>query len=109
MRPSLNQRFLKLIRELEPVEAQNRLLRVADRELAIAMLYMEERERQELFAFLSPAKAKRVKEEYGFAERRAVRYDQYRVVIEGVITQLSRSGAGAPMRSYLRPRRKRGR
>lgn len=82
-------------------------MRIADRELAIAMLYMEEHERGELFSLLSPAKAKRIKEEHGFAERRAVRYEQYRVAIEGVIAQLSRSGAGAPMRSYLRPRRNR--
>ena len=108
MRLSPNERFLKLIHALDPIEAQNRLMRIADRELAISMLYMEEGERGEVFSRLSPAKVKRIKEEYGFAERRAVRYDQYRVAIEGVIAQLSGPGARPPMRSYLRPRRSRG-
>lgn len=100
-----NDRLLQLIRRIDPRDAQNRLMRIADRELSLSMLYMTDKNRVEVLSFIAVEKAKRVREELGFCEKLAVRYGQYRIAIDNVLRQLEEPGSSAPIRSYLRPRR----
>ena len=81
-------------------------MRIADRELALALLYMEETDRRRLLSLIAAAKEHRIREEYGFAKKRSVRYDHYRLAVENVISQLERESGTAPLPSYLRPRRR---
>lgn len=82
-------------------------MRIADREIAISMMYMREHDMGFLLSLIAPAKAHRVREELALQRHLAVRYEQYRRTIANVIGQLERSGPVAPMRSYLRPRSRR--
>lgn len=84
-------------------------MRIADREIALSMMYMGEHDITDLLSLIAPAKARRVREELALQRHLALRYEQYRRTIANVIGQLERSAAAAPMRSYLRPRSRRGR
>jgi len=82
---------------------QNILIRISDRELAICMLYLSEKDEIFLLSFLSSVKQNRIKQEQVYVKSLHLRYPQYRTVIDNVILRLqglSRAG----IRSYIRPR-----
>jgi hypothetical protein len=90
--PAPHQHLLDLIRALPPVDAQNRLLRVRDADLALSMLYMVEFQRDQVFALAGPGKSRRVREVLARLEHTRIRYDQYASTAERVIRAL-RTGA----------------
>ena len=96
------QRLLVLLRGLGSVAAQNGLMRLGDRDLAIALTYMDRSERDRVLRLLSPAKAARVADELDYQSRLRITAQQYRTLVETVIAQL-RSGAAGATRSYVRP------
>jgi len=116
-------RLLRRVRALAPVEAQNRLMAIPDRELALSMMYMDGAERELLYSKLSREKRRRIEDELRLQEHLKIRYDQYRRAIELVTERLTPmprrpekpasppeySPRPAPLRSYLRPIRSRGR
>ncbi|MDY7027808.1 MAG: hypothetical protein SVR04_05890 [Spirochaetota bacterium] len=77
-------------------------MRITDRELAICMLYMDEKERPRILNTLGNTKRQRVVQEIGYVSHLRLRYPQYRVVIEKVIGVLTGSDDGS-IRSYIRP------
>jgi len=80
-------------------------MRIADREIALSMMYTTDRDREFVLSLIAPSKAHRIREEFGFQRHLAVRYDQYLTAIGNVMSQLEREGSTPPIRSYLRPRR----
>lgn len=102
MRESPDKRLIKIIQTLPQADAQNRLMRVSDRNLAICMLYMEEIERNLLLNRLGRTKRDRVRQEIGYVQHLRIRYPQYRSVIEQVIISLS-AGKNIGPSSYIRP------
>ena len=58
-----NELLLRRARTLPRVRVQNSLMRAGDREIALSMMYMEDRDRGFLFSLLPAAKARRVREE----------------------------------------------
>jgi len=109
MNQTPNDRLLAVFGRISEAEAQNRLMRVADRELALSMMYMQESDMRRLLSLIAPAKAHRVREELALQKHLAVRYDQYRRAITNVIGQLESGGGAQALRSYLRPRSRRRR
>lgn len=101
---SPNDRLASALRALGPVEAQNRLMRLGDREIALSMMYMSDRDRGALLALLPPPKAQRVHDEMVLHRRLVIRYDQYVTAVNAVLSSLQESRRAA-FRSYLRPRR----
>lgn len=106
-----HQQILDLIRALPAVEVQNRLLRLRDTDLALAMLYMVEDQRKAVLAPAGPAKSARVREALARLEHTRIRYDQYEQTALAVV-QVLRNGApgtapeGDTARgSYYRPTR----
>jgi len=97
-----DKRLIKILQSLSPAEAQNRLMRISDRNLAICTLYMEDVERNILLGRLGKAKRDRVQQERGYVEHLRLRYPQYRSVIEQVILSLA-GGKDIGPRSYIRP------
>ncbi len=85
-------------------QIQNILMRISDRELAICMLYLSEKERTFLLFFLPPVKQKRIGQEQNYLKSLNIRYPQYRTVIDDVILRLQ-GMSGEGIRSYVRPRR----
>ncbi len=60
---SPNDRLAAALRALPPVEAQNRLMRLGDREIALSMMYMKMKDRGALLALLPAPKARRIADE----------------------------------------------
>ncbi len=102
MKEAPDKRLLKIIKGLTPAEAQNRLMRVTDRNLAICLLYMEEFERNLLLGKLGKMKRGRVEQELGYVKHLRLRYPHYRSVIEQVIISLA-GGKDMGPSSYIRP------
>lgn len=105
MRNNPARRLLSLAASLPREVAQNRLMRIADRELAVAMMFMDDRERERLLLLLAPAKARRVREELVIQKHITVSYDQYLVMVDHAIGVIENEGRSESLRSYLRPRR----
>lgn len=99
-----HRRILDLIRALPTVDTENRLMRVADRELSLSLIYMGEHERHTVLSRLGGTKAQRVREELTRHERTRIMYAQYEVAVRAVVTALEGHAATAP-RSYYRPSR----
>ena len=99
-----DQVFTDLLHKKTHVNLQNILMPISDRELAICMLYLSEKERQFLFSFLSSVKQKRINQEQKYLKSLNISYLQYRTVIDDVILRLQ-GIAGEGIRSYVRPRR----
>ncbi len=106
------QRLLRRFRALTPVDAQNRLMAIPDRELALSMMYMTGADRELLFSRISREKCRRIAEELLLQEHLKIQYDQYRRAIELVTDRLAppaNEQRPASLRSYLRPTKSRGR
>ncbi len=102
---SPNDRLVAALRTLPPVAAQNALMRLGDREIALSMMYMRQRDRGELLALLPDPKARRILAEIRLHQRLVIRYDQYVTAVEHVLAGLEERASGA-FRSYIRPRRR---
>jgi len=83
---------------------QNILMRISDRELAICMIYLSEKDKIFLLSFLSSVKQNRIKQEQIYVKSLHLRYPQYRTVIDNVILRLQ-GLSGEGIRSYIRPRK----
>ena len=80
-------------------------MRIADRELAVAMMFMDDPERERLLLLLSPSKAGRIREELVIQKHIAVSYDQYLAMVDHAVRAMKSEGRTESLGSYLRPRR----
>jgi hypothetical protein len=106
---SNSNRLLSILRSLSPVDVQNRLMIISDRELALGMMYMSDKDRNYVFSFLSKTKAGRVHEEIIRQQNQYITYKQYEVSTAHLIQTLIRPGKRTALKSYLRPHRGRRR
>jgi hypothetical protein len=91
---------------LSPVERQNRMMRVGDREIALAMLFLGEAEQNLLLDCLSPAKRARVRDELSLQKRLRIRRELQQEALGRLIHALgAERGSAAASRGYLRPLR----
>ena len=93
------------MRSLPSVDAHNRLMRMTDREIGLAMMYMDHADRNHLLALVPGLKARRVQDELALQERLTIRYDQYVAAVNHVVQMLQAGTGEKTFRSYLRPRR----
>ena len=100
--------LMTLIRKLTPQEAQNRLLSLGDRDLALAMMYLSEPDRDFILGFLSPKKVHRIREELSLQKHRRITYTHYRTAVSHVIDSLSAGKNKTSLKSYFRPFRGEG-
>lgn len=105
--PAPHTRILDLLRVLSPVERQNRLMRVADRDLALAMLFMSESERRQVLACVGGGKGRRALDELERFQRSRLEYRLYETASSVVARALAGSGTISTPRSYYRPARSR--
>lgn len=95
--------LLHLIRTSNPVVVQNALMRASDREVAMAMRFMESHECQDVLSKVAKAKARRIEEERLLQEHLRIRNEQYESAVARLIDLLSgRKSRSVP--SYIRPR-----
>ena len=101
-----NDEFVRLVRSFGRVDAQNRLMSMPDREIALSMICMEDGDRSYLLSLLSPAKSSRVCEEIELQERLSIGFKQYLKAVEHAIGKLRAQGRTSSIKSYLRPKRR---
>jgi hypothetical protein len=106
--PAPHRRVLDLIQVLPAVDVQNRLLRVTDKEIATALLYMAEEERRRVLDLLGTVKGDRIREELTRQQRSRIEYGYYETAVRTVIRNLEGANVRGT-RTYYRPstRRKR--
>lgn len=88
---------------LPRIEIQNRLLKVQDRELALAMRDLEDSERSRIYEAVSPAKIRRLREELSVMRRLKVRREDYLAAVSRIIGVLEGRPYTEVLRSYIRP------
>jgi hypothetical protein len=93
----------RLLMILPRIEIQNRLLKVQDRELALAMRDLEDFERSQIYAAVSPAKTRRLREELSVMRRLRVRREDYLTAVSRIIGVLEGRPYTEVLRSYIRP------
>lgn len=106
-RPALQRLLLNTVRRLRRVEVQNRLMACTDRDLALAILDMEDSDARTILATVSPKKAARVREEEQLHDARHVESTHVVAALLTVIRSLETGRLIPGQRSYLRPRRSR--
>jgi len=99
---SLDRQLLRYMRTLTGTEIQNRLMRLADRDIALSVLHLEEEEQSFVISFLGKTKRERVQQELSYIRRMRIQYDQYRSAMQRVLDTF-RKGGGSSRRSYIRP------
>ena len=99
-----NDKLLKIIHDSRGTDLNNKLMRITDRELALSMMYMEQRDREAIFDLLSTGKVKRIREELSLHDRLQIRYAHYRTAIDHVIQILNHEKKSYSLKSYLKPR-----
>lgn len=97
-----NEELKNTMYALPVLELQNRLMTVPDREIALAVMYMDDKDRAFLFSVLSAVKQKRIHEELALHARLRISYQQYRLALRRVIEVLIGAG-GTGLKSYLKP------
>lgn len=104
-RPASHATVLALIRALPSVEVHNRLMRVTDRDVALAILHMADSDAAWLLHFLGETKAARVRAEYARIARARFVPEQRAAALRVVEAALRGERAVAGTRSYFRPAR----
>ena len=92
-----------LLVQINAAELQNRLFRLSNREIAVAMTYLSDRERRILFSAMPPEKNSLVLEEIRFQENVIVSRPFYLSVMKRVINILAGNSDDSFRKGYLRP------
>ena len=100
---SPNDILVEKLRIFPKVRVQNGLMRQADRPIALAMMYMEDGDRNRIIANLGSKKGNRVRDEIQYQQRLSVTYDQYRIAVSRVLDLLREARNSGPVKSYIRP------
>ncbi len=97
-----HRKIVELLRIIPAVDAQNRLLRLGDKELAMSLLYMAEREQNTVISLLGESKGRRVRDELERQSRSRVAAPYYEAAVRTVVRTLEGAVVDAP-KSYYRP------
>ncbi len=95
--------LVRLLSQTPAIEAQRRLLRISDREIAISLQYLSDPERRQLLDRLGREKAGRVASELVLLGRLVVRYEDYRLAVARVLDALASGKNNPKLKTYIRP------
>jgi hypothetical protein len=96
----------RTIRALPRVQLQNRLMRLAAREIAVAVRFLADADQAIVFSALPTGMAGRVREEIALQRRRRVTGRDRLVFVRQVLASLRQEAAPRSIGSYLRPVRR---
>ena len=100
--PAPHRKIVELLKAIPAVDAQNRLLRLGDKEIAMSLLYMAENEQKTVISLLGESKGRRVWDELERQIRSHVAAPYYEAAVRTVIRTLEGATVDAP-KSYYRP------
>jgi hypothetical protein len=101
-----SEELARAIRSLPRVQLQNRLMRLAAREVAAAVRFLSDADRSLVFAALPAGMAARVREEIALLKRRRLSGRDRLVFVGQVLASLRQDTAPRSIGSYLRPVRR---
>lgn len=93
----------RIVKKLPPVIVQNRLMATSDRDVALALLYFSDEEREPVLSAVSKAKKRRIQEEIVLQERLRISRKHYELAVSRLIAALQQNTAQQSQRSYIRP------
>jgi hypothetical protein len=96
--------ILDLLRVLPAVDCQNRLMKVSDRDLSMALIYAADDECDRVLSLVGSGKAHRVRIEIARCRRSRTQRIHYEVAVATVVKTLQGASVTAP-KSYYRPSR----
>ena len=97
----------RLLAKLPKVVVQNRLMATSDRDIALALLYFSNTDREAVLSAVSRAKRARVEDEILLQKRLRISRKHYEMAVAGLIRALEQNSAQSSSRGYLRPLRPR--
>ena len=106
---NLHHRFISTLRRTDPVRAQNILLSIPSKDIAVACKGLSEGELEEVLRLLGRKKQRDLEEEIGFLRRIRISSEQYKHIIEPILTSLDTGKGPGGSRKYFRPIRPGGR
>jgi hypothetical protein len=96
----------RAIRSLPRVQLQNRLMRLAAREIAAAVRFVADADQLIVFSALPAAMAGRVRDEIALMKRRRLTTRDRLVFVHHVLASLRQEAAPRSIESYIRPVRR---
>jgi len=96
----------RTIRSLPRVQLQNRLMRLAAREIAAAVRFLTDADQGLVFSALPPGMAGRVRDEIALMRRRRLSGRDRLVFVRQVLASLQQEAAPRSIGSFLRPVRR---
>ncbi len=97
--------FMRVLRATAPAMAQSRLLNTKDRDLAVVLSVLEEEERSEVFARVSPAKTARLRGEVEHMRHVHLDAETIERIAAHLAEHISGERALSSASRYFRPRR----
>ncbi|MDA3948571.1 MAG: hypothetical protein PF508_05010 [Spirochaeta sp.] len=106
--PAPHRTIIDLLAEIPAVDAQNRLMRIGDKEIAMSLLFMADGEQDRIVNLLGRGKGTRVRDELTRQRHSRIADTTYETAVRTVIRALQGGRTEAP-RTYYRPTRSRTR
>jgi hypothetical protein len=103
-----NQMLIDAVRRLPAAELQNRLLQIPDRELALAMLYLGDSDKNRILSSMGNSKGNRVGQELSYCIHLRITRKQQEQALLRVVDSLQVNRRHESVKSYLRPVRSGG-
>ena len=107
MKMNVRESIFSIFRYWDRVKLGNTLMTIPDREIVVALLQLERREREAILSLLSPAKAGRVREEIGYQETLYISPDSYLKIVNKFLSYFEDGKSDHRDSSYIRPKRSR--
>ena len=86
------------------ITLQNTLMKIPDREVAVALLKLDEKERSLVFSHLSRAKTERVQQEIRYQQTLDIPHDRYEKIVHTFISYFQPGKKLYRYTSYIRPK-----
>ncbi len=102
---NVREEILKIVKYQSKVTLQNMLMKIPDREIAVSIMALEDREKELFFSLLSPAKVLRLKEELQYQEKLDIRHDRYLKIVNKFLSYFEPGKKQFKNQSYIRPKR----
>lgn len=102
---ALVHKLILLLQNMTHVNAQNKLMGFKDREIAVAMLVMNDDDKDFVFSFIAGAKTNRIQQEIRLLKKTRVSDATRTIILKRLIKALEGEDKNQERRSYFRPRR----
>jgi len=98
------QSFVTVLQKMTPVDAQNKLMGCTDREIAVAMLQMNDTDMDFIFSLIAPSKGERIRQETKLLKKNRVSDNTRKTILKRLFRKFEGNQDPHERRSYFKPR-----